>query len=88
MLNLVDQSEVLMVFIRNNVDHVLEKVFGPQLRPKILLDIFLVWPVEVQLLSGDHDSAVAGRFQLVPAKEPYLEKNTNIYLRTEDRHVW
>jgi hypothetical protein len=42
MLNLVDQSEVLMVFIRNNVDHVLEKVFGPQLRPKILLDIFLV----------------------------------------------
>ena len=73
-LNLIDQLKVLMVFVRNDVDHVLEEVLRPKFSSKILLDEVFVGPVQVQLLCGDHDPAVAGGPQLVAAEKSNLEE--------------
>jgi len=63
-----------MILVRNDVDHVLEKVFSPYFGAKIFLDVFLVGPVQVQLLGGNHDPAVASCLQFVAAEEPDLVK--------------
>ena len=63
-----------MVFVRNHVDHVLEEVLRPKFSSKILLDDVFVRPVQVKLLCGDHDPAVAGGPQLVAAEKSNLEE--------------
>ena len=56
------------------MDHVLEEVLRPKFSSKILLDEVFVGPVQVKLLCGDHDPAVAGGPQLVAAEKSNLEE--------------